>query len=68
MKDSKGNDLPKGVWLNNDASLEELGKALTINFFNLAAAKAMKDGATVIYDEANKTAEIQNVDGFNKYY
>lgn len=35
-KDSYGTLLPKSVFLNSDSSVEELGKALTVNTFLLA--------------------------------
>jgi hypothetical protein len=62
--DSIGNALPKDVWLSSNATRDEIGRALTVNSFNLAVAVAMRQGKTVVYDSGTKQATIQRADGF----
>lgn len=62
-KDSLGNPLPQGVFLPTNATHDELGHALMVNTFNLAASVALENGKTVIYDGKTKSATILDPDG-----
>lgn len=62
-KDSYGNLLPKSVYLASGSSVEELGKALTINTFLAAVELSMQKGNLVRYAVEEKTAYITR-DGF----
>lgn len=57
-KDSYGTLLPKSVFLNSDSSVEELGKAFTVNTFLLAVELGMQKGNLVRYVPEEKTAYI----------
>ena len=64
QKDSLGNDLPQSVFLSSSASWEEIGKANTVNTFNLAVGVSIQKGNTVIYDKDRKQATITDEIGF----
>ena len=66
-KDSVGNDLPQTVRLNIGATIEQFGKALAINTFNLAAAVSLENGEKVIYNKDEKTATITDKNGFSSF-
>lgn len=57
-KDSYGTLLPKSVYLASGSSMEELGKALTINTFLTAVKLNMQKGNLVQYVAEEKTAYI----------
>ena len=63
-KDSLGNELPKDVWLQLNASQDEISSALTVKSFNIAVSEAMQRGHTVVYDSSTKQATIHREDGF----
>ena len=67
VKDSVGNDLPQSVRLNSGATIEQIGKAQTINSFNLAAAISLEKGKIVIYNKDEKTATITDEQGFSSF-
>ena len=66
-KDSNGNLLPNRVWLHTGASQGDIGNALTVNTFLLAAKMALESGKTVIYDKESKTATITDSNGITSY-
>jgi len=57
-RDSLGKCLPMVVSLPLGASWEQIGKAMTVNTFNLAAKIALENGEMVIYDRERKEAKI----------
>lgn len=63
MRDSLGNCLPMRIFLPRGASWEQIGKAMTVNTFNLAAKIALKNGEMVIYDREIKEATITDKEG-----
>lgn len=67
QKDSNGNLLPNHVWLHTGASQDDIGAALTVNTFLLAAKIALESGKTVIYDKESKMATITDQEGNTLY-
>lgn len=63
MKDSNGNDLPKMIWLKQNAGTNDVIKALAVNSFVMAAELALMRGHTVTYDKNSKKAKIERADG-----
>ena len=63
MKDSIGNELPKPVALCAGSTSNEIGQALTINTFLLAAEAAMERGRIVTYSAESKRATVQAESG-----
>ncbi len=61
--DSLGTPLPQSVFLQANATLAQLDRALTVNTFNLSASLALQKGREVIYDAAQKQAIITDQDG-----
>ena len=66
-KDSIGNPLPQGDFLQSNATIDELDRAMTVNSFNLAAAVALDKGNTVIYDAEAKSATVSGSDGMTTF-
>ena len=62
-KDTLGNPLPQGIMLPSNATPDQIGHALTVNSFNLAAAVALEKGNIVIYDASTKSATISKPNG-----
>lgn len=62
-KDSVGNPLPDSIYLPNNANAEQIGVALALNTFLLAAEVAMSKGDVVIYDAETKKATIDTPKG-----
>lgn len=66
MKDSIGNELPKGIMLTS-ANSDLLGKALAVNSFLMACGSAMRAGKYVVYDKASQSATITDKKGFTTF-
>jgi len=60
MKDSIGNNLPKGIQATH---MGHLNAALNMNTFLLACKVALSKGQIVIYDEATGSATITDHSG-----
>lgn len=65
--DSLGNPLPQGIMLPMNATPDQLGHALAVNSFNLAASVALEKGKVVIYDASTKSATISEPNGMTTF-